>query len=453
MKKPLGILLATALMTSCGIYKKYQPVEDVASNLYGEENVTTDTTSLGNIPWREVFTDPLLQDLIEKGLAQNTDLLSAQYRIKESEATLKASKLAFLPSFAFAPTGTVSSFDNQKATQTYTLPITASWEIDIFGNLLNAKRQSQSLLAQSKDYEQAVKTQLIATIANNYYTLLMLDEQIAIAENSEEAWKETVESTKALMEAGQSNEAAVAQMEASYYSVRTTVADLKEQLNEVENSLSSVLGETPHRIARGKLSEQKLPDNLACGVPLQMLSNRPDVRNAERSIEQAYYVVNQAKAAFYPSLTLSGTLGWTNSSGAGIVNPGKLIATAVASLTQPIFNKGKNSAQLKIAKAQQEEAKLSFQQTLLNAGVEVNNALTQYQTAKQKREDYEKQVEALSRALESTTLLMQYSTTNYLEVLTARQSLLSAQLTQVSNQITEMQSVITLYEALGGGRY
>lgn len=446
-------MLATGLLTSCGIYKKYQPVEEVQSDIYGAANVTSDTTSLGNLPWREVFTDPQLQSLIEEGLSQNTDLLSAQQRIKESEATLKAAKLAFLPSFALAPTGTISSFDNQKATKTYTLPLTASWEVDIFGKILNAKRQSQSLYEQSKDYEQAVKTQLVANIANCYYTLLMLDRQLEIAQETEESWLNTLTKTRALMEAGMTTDAAVAQIEAAYYSVRTTSADLKEQINQTENSLCLLLGEAPHKIGRSTLDAQQLPESLACGVPVQMLSNRPDVRSAERSMEQAYYSVNQAKAAFYPSLNLSGTLGWTNNAGVAVINPGKMIATAVGSLTQPLFSNGKLTAQLKIAKAQQEEARLSFQQTLLNAGVEVNNAISSYQTAKLKTDDYAKQVEALDRAVTKTELYVDNSTTTYLEVLTAKQSLLNAELTQVANQFTEMQSVVNLYQALGGGRY
>ena len=452
MKKIIVLTTATALLSSCGIYTKYQPAETTPDNLYGEEVAVDDTTNFGNVNWRELFTDPQLQALIEQGLQNNTDLRSAQLQIEEAEAALMSAKLAFLPSFALSPQGTISSFDGGKATKTYTLPVTASWELDIFGRLRNAKQQAKALSAQSKDYQQAVRTQLIAGIANVYYTLLMLDEQLAISQQTEEAWKETVASTRALMDAGLANEAATSQMEAAYYSVQTSILDLKEQINQVENSLALLLAETPRRYERGKLADQRLPEDVAVGVPMQMLSNRPDVRAAERSLEQAFYATNQARAAFYPSIVLSGSAGWTNSAGSMIVNPGKFLASAVGSLTQPLFNKGQIMAQYRIAKAQQEEASLSFQQALLNAGSEVNDALVACQTSKAKTLLFEKQIQSLEKALESTSLLMEHGTTTYLEVLTARQSLLSAQLSQTANRFTEIQSVINLYQALGGGR-
>ena len=440
MKKIIVLTTATALLSSCGIYTKYQPAETTPENLYGEEVAVDDTTNFGNVNWRELFTDPQLQALIEQGLQNNTDLRSAQLQIEEAEAALMSAKLAFLPSFALSPQGTISSFDGGKATKTYTLPVTASWELDIFGRLRNAKQQAKALYAQSKDYQQAVRTQLIAGIANVYYTLLMLDEQLAISQQTEEAWKETVASTRALMDAGLANEAATSQMEAAYYSVQTSILDLKEQINQVENSLALLLAETPRRYERGKLADQRLPEDVAVGVPMQMLSNRPDVRAAERSLEQAFYATNQARAAFYPSIVLSGSAGWTNSAGSMIVNPGKFLASAVGSLTQPLFNKGQIMAQYRIAKAQQEEASLSFQQALLNAGSEVNDALVACQTSKAKTLLFEKQIQSLEKALESTSLLMEHGTTTYLEVLTARQSLLSAQLSQTANRFTEIQS-------------
>ena len=452
MKKIIVLTTATALLSSCGIYTKYQPAETTPDNLYGEEVAVDDTTNFGNVNWRELFTDPQLQALIEQGLQNNTDLRSAQLQIEEAEAALMSAKLAFLPSFALSPQGTISSFDGGKATKTYTLPVTASWELDIFGRLRNAKQQAKALYAQSKDYQQAVRTQLIAGIANVYYTLLMLDEQLAISQQTEEAWKETVASTRALMDAGLANEAATSQMEAAYYSVQTSILDLKEQINQVENSLALLLAETPRRYERGKLADQRLPEDVAVGVPMQMLSNRPDVRAAERSLEQAFYATNQARAAFYPSIVLSGSAGWTNSAGSMIVNPGKFLASAVGSLTQPLFNKGQIMAQYRIAKAQQEEARLAFQQALLNAGSEVNNALTQVQVARGKTELRARQITSLETTVRSTRLLMQHGTSIYLEVLTAQQGLLSAQLTQVADRFDEIQGIINLYQALGGGR-
>lgn len=452
MKKILLLTTVTALLSSCGIYTKYQPETTAPDNLYGEGTAVVDTANLGNVDWRELFTDPRLQELIEQGLQSNTDYLSAQLRVEEAKATLLSAKLAFLPSFSLAPQGTVSSFDKQKAVQAYSLPVTASWELDIFGRMRNAKRQAKALYAQSQDYQQAVRTQLIAGIANTYYTLLMLDEQLSLTQQTEQAWKESVVSARALMEAGQYNEAGVSQMEATYYSVQTSILDLKEQINQVENSLALLLAETPRHYERGILSAQHFTQDLSVGIPMQMLANRPDVRSAERSLEAAFYGTNQARSAFYPSIVLSGSAGWTNSAGSMIVNPGKFLASAVGSLTQPLFNRGQVIAQYRISKAQQEEARLFFEQALLNAGSEVNDALTACQTSREKTVLFDKQIVSLQKALKSTSLLMEHGTTNYLEVLTARQTLLSAQLSQTANRFTEIQSVISLYQALGGGR-
>lgn len=401
--------------------------------------------------WRDFFTDPCLQELIEKGLQQNTDVQTAKLRVEEAKASLLSAKLAFLPSFALSPQGGLNTAESQ-VSRTYTLPVTASWEIDIFGKLRNSKRQAKAAYAQSEDYKQAVYSSLVANIANTYYTLLMLDEQLEISRTTAETWKETVESTQALMEAGQADEAAVSQMKATYFEAENSVIDLEEQINQVENSLSLLLAETPHRIQRGKLSEQNFPQQLAVGIPLQMLSNRPDVRVAERELEQAFYVTNQANSAFYPSITLSGSAGWTNSIGGLITNPGKFVTSALASLTEPLFNRGTLIARRKIAKAQQEEALLAFRQKLLDAGSEVNDALVSYQTSKKKKENYEQQVASLETAFNSTSLLMEHGNTTYLEVLTARQTLLSAQLSQTANQFKEIQSMINLYQALGGGK-
>lgn len=445
------------LLSSCGIYTKYERPSDIDTDgLYGqdlnEEAVAVDTASIASLSWRELFTDSHLQALIEHALQGNTDLLSAQQRIKEAEATLSSAKLAYLPSFMLTPQGGVSSFDKSKGSWTYTGIASAGWEIDIFGKLTNAKRRSKALYLQSLEYEQAVSTSLIANVANLYYTLLMLDEQYRISEETAVNWRESVRTMRAMMAAGMTNEASVSQSEANCRQVEASLLDLKQQIKEVENSLSILLGEVPGGIERGRLAGQTFPEELTVGVPLQLLSRRPDVKSAELSLVSAFYSTNAARSAFYPSITLNGTAGWTNSAGNMIINPGKLLLSAVGSLTQPLFNKGLNIAQLKIAKAQQEEAKLAFQQALLNAGSEVNNALTQVQTARGKTELRAGQIASLENAVRSTQLLMQHGTSTYLEVLTAQQSLLSAQLTQVGDCFDEIQGIINLYQALGGGR-
>ncbi|CCZ37161.1 multidrug efflux pump channel protein [Bacteroides fragilis CAG:558] len=332
MKKLIISLAATLALSSCGIYSKYKPATEVPDGLYGQEgaNPSDSASNLGSLPWQEVFTDPCLRTLIDTALVRNTDLRTAHLRVKEAEATLLSARLSYLPAFSLSPQGTASSFDGGKASQTYSLPVSASWEIDIFGRLTNAKRRAQAVVAQSRDYEQAVQTQLIAAVANNYYTLLMLDAQIEISTATEAAWKESVATTRAMKAAGMVTEAALSQTEATYYNICTTLLDLREQLNQVENALSLLLADVPRTLPRGRLAEQRLPENLSVGVPLQMLANRPDVRSAEQSLAQAFYTTNAARSAFYPSITLSGSAGWTNSAGAMIVTPGKFLAPAVA---------------------------------------------------------------------------------------------------------------------------
>lgn len=451
MKKIVVILCAVAMLCSCGIYNKYQRPADISvDGLYGNGVVTDDTSSIASLSWKELFTDPFLQQLIDSALVNNTDLLSAQQRIKEAEATLMSAKLAYLPSFMLAPQGGVSSFDKSKGSWTYTGIVSASWEIDAFGRLTNAKRRAKALYAQSLEYEQAVSTSLIANVANLYYTLLMLDEQQRISQETVVKWRESVRTMRALMEAGMTNEAAVSQTEASCSQVEASLLDLAQQIKETENALSILLGNVPGVIERGSLQGQSFPEELSVGVPMQLLARRPDVKSAELSLVQAFYATNAARSAFYPSITLSGTAGWTNSAGELIVNPGKVLLSAVTSLTQPLFARGQNVAQLKIAKAQQEEAKLAFWQSLLNAGSEVNDALTQVQTSRGKTEHHKQQVASLETALRSTQLLMLDGTATYLEVLTAQQSLLSAQLNVVSDRFSEIQGIINLYQALGG---
>ena len=449
MRKTI-IILAAAAMTGCGIYKPYTRPEVMTDGLYGTAE-TADSTTLGDLSWQEMFADPQLQALIGQALESNTDLQSAGWRIQEAEATLKSARLAYLSSFNFAPQGSLSSFDGATPTKTYSIPVQASWQIDIFNGLTNAKRRAKALYLQSREYEQAVKTQLIASVANLYYTLLMLDSQYDVTEETAAKWRQSVEMMQAMKQAGLANEAAVAQYEANTLSIEASLHDLAYQRTQTENSLCSLLGEAPHTIARGELADQHMPETLAVGVPLQMLANRPDIRQAEYSLMQSYYATASARSALYPSITLSGTLGWTNNNGI-IVNPGKMIWNAAASLLQPIFNANANRAQVKIAKAQQEESRLAFQQALLNAGAEVNNALTQSQSARAKADLRMRQIEALERAVESTELLMQHGTTTYLEVLTAQQSLLSAQLSQIADRFDEIQGAVNLYQALGGGR-
>lgn len=454
MKRNIILLSAAtlSLLSGCGIYKSYQPETSVPDNLFGEEVTAADTSGIGSLDWQELFTDPQLQALVEEGLENNTDFRTAHLRVQEAEAALLTSRLAYLPALNLNPQGTLSSFDGSRTAKSYQLAVAASWEIDIFGRLTNAKRGSQAALEQSKSYKQAVRTQLIATIANSYYTLLLLDKQLVISERTASLWKENVETMRALKKAGLMNEAAVSQSEANSLTVEASLLTLRKQINEMENSLSALLGKTPQRPQRGTLDKQAFPQTLSAGVPLTLLGNRPDVRQAEYSLAQAFYSVNGARSAFYPNLTLSGVAGWTNSGGGMIANPGGLLLQAIGSLTQPLFNRGANIAQLKIAKAQQEEATLAFHQSLLNAGSEVNNALSQWQTARGRIILADQQIVSLQKAVTSTQLLMKHGNITYLEVLTAQQGLLQAELSQAADRFDEIQGVINLYHAVGGGQ-
>ncbi len=452
MKKIIMTIAATALLSSCGLYKSYERPSDIKiEDLYRAPAQPADSLGMASLSWREVFTDPKLQTLIERGLAQNTNMRTAQLQIEQAEAALTVAKWAYVPSLVFTPQGTLSGVDWGKASQTYTLPVTASWQVDIFGKLLNTKKKAKVQLENSKIYKQAVQTQLIAAIANYYYTLAMLDDQLQLSMETEKIWKQNVEITRALMDAGQSNMAAVSQTEANYYNICTQITDLRQQISDLKDDFAALLGDTPQAYEIGTLKDWRTPGRLSAGIPAVALANRPDVRMAEAQLAVAYYATNEARASFYPGLTLSGTVGFTNSLGSIIVNPGKWIYNAVASLTQPLLQNGALRAQYKVSKAQQEQAKLSFQQAILDAGVDVNAALTKIQSTEEKRQMYDKQVAALEIAVKSTTALMQNSSMNYLQVLTAQQSLLGAQMSKISNDFSQIQAAIELYQALGGG--
>lgn len=449
---------AAALLSGCGIYGKYERpevdaagiVRDVTSNT--DTLAVTDTTSFGNLPWKSVFTDPALQSLIEKGLENNTDLLNAALNVKMVEAQLMAAKLAFVPSFTFSPQGTISSWDGNKATKTYSLPVNASWSIDLFGNLLNQKRSAQMALLATKDYQLVVKTNLIANVANAYYTLLMLDKQLEIVNNMVGLTKETWDMMKLQKDFKGGKETSVQSAEANYYSVLAQAADLKRQIRETENSLSLLLGQRAQYIERGKIDDQNLPVEFSTGVSLQMLNNRPDVHYAEMTLAQCFYNTQAARSKFYPNITISGSGAFTNSAGAGIVNPGKWLLSAVGSLVQPIFQNGQLIAGLKVAKAEQEQAYNTWQNAVLSAGSEVSNALVLYNSSDEKSKLEAKQVESLRKNVEYTKDLFQSAGSTYLEVITAQQSLLNAELAKVKDDFYKMQAVVNLYYALGGGR-
>ena len=456
-----GLLLASMfclLLTGCkSLYGKYERPDVNTEGLYRDPVSLTDTlavqdtTSFGTMPWRSVFTDPQLQTLIQTALDNNVNMLNAALNVKMVEEALKVARLAFLPSVAFTPQGTIAKFDNNPATKSYQLPLSASWNVDLFGNLLNAKRSAQMQLLATKDYQTVVKTNLISGVANLYYTLLMLDRQIAIVGEMENLTKETWEKMQVMKDTRVGyRSTAVQSAEAAYYSVQAQRVDLQRQVREMENSLSLLLGQPAQTIQRGTFEGQSLPENLATGVGLQLLNNRADVHAAELSLAQCFYDVNQARSRFYPQITITGTGAFTNQN--GLVNPGKMLWSAVGSLVQPIFQHGQIVAGLKVAKLQYEQAFNTWQNTILQAGNEVSNALVQYNSAAEKAQFDAKRVEVLKKNVDDTrTMMSQSANTSYLEVITAQSNLLNAEISKVTDDFNKMQAVVSLYQALGGG--
>lgn len=457
-KSIITLLSAAALMSSCGLYNKYERqdvkvdgiVRDAVSDV--DTLAVADTASFGNLPWRSVFTDPQLQTLIETGLENNIDLLNAALNVDMMKAQLKVAKLAFLPSIAFSPSGTLSSWDGGTPSKVYQMPISASWSIDLFGNLLSVKRSAQKQLLAMKDYQVMVKTNVIANIANLYYTLLMLDRQQEIVDEMAGLTKETWDMMKLQMELGRARSVSVQSAEAGYYQVMAQAAEVKRQIREVENSLCLLLGQPGQTIVRGKFDQQSLPTEFSTGVALQLLNNRPDVHYAEMKLASCFHDTQTARSRFYPGITITGAGTFTNNSGMGIVNPGKWLLSAVGSLTQPIFQNGRLIAGLKVAKATQEQAYNNWQNAIFKAGNEVSNALVSYNTYAEKSAYEAKQVELYKKSLADTRQLYTSSGASYLEVISAQSSLLNAELAKAADDLSKMQAVVSLYTALGGGR-
>ena len=451
MKRIIISTLILAVLSGCSVYRKYPRTAEVDRNLYGNEYSSEDTTSIATLSWKELFTDTCLQRLIDTALVRNTDLRTARLRVEQAEAALLTARLSYLPSVNVGAEVGLTGWDGSTA-KTYNINGAASWEIDIFGKITAAKREARASLEKSYAYRQAGQTQLVASVASTYYTLLMLDEQIIIAEQTLQSWERTVSTLRSLMRAGKANDAAVLQAEANRATLEASLLSMRKSLKETENAMCLLLAQIPGSIERGKLAGQTFPDSMSIGIPVQLLANRPDVREAEMSLAKAFYATNVARAAFYPSINLSGSAGWTNNGGGAVLNPGQWLLNAIGSLTQPLFNRGANIANLKIAKAEQEIAALAFQQKLLAAGSEVNNALTALQTARERLTINSKSVGSLQEAVRKTELLMRHSSVNYLEVLTAQQSLLDVQKSLAQDKFDEIQGIISLYHALGGGR-
>ena len=455
--KSFNFLIAVSLLSGCGLYNKYErPEVDTKGLVRDTVSITdtlavADTTTFGNLPWRSVFTDPQLQALIQQGLDNNPDLLNAALNVHMVNEGLKVAKLAFLPSVALSPQGTLQSFDGAAATKAYTLPVSASWNVDLFGNLLSVKRSAQMQLIATKDYQTVVKCNIISSIANLYYTLLMLDRQLEIVIDMEQLTKETWEKMKFMHENRVGyRSTAVQSAEAAYYQVQTQRIDIQRQTREIENSISLLIGQPGQTIPRSTFADQSLPSEFSTGVGIQMLANRADVHANEMALAQCFYDIETARSRFYPSITISGTAAFTNNN--GLVNPGKWLLQAVGSLVQPIFQHGQIVAGLKVAKDKYEQAFNTWQNSVYKAGNEVSNALSSYNGYADMVVLDAKRVAVLKQNVADTRKLMESSSnTTYLEVISAQSNLLNAEINEVSDQFRKMQSVVNLYQALGGG--
>ena len=469
LKNMIAVAAVGMMLTGCGIYNKYEQKVETPADAFGASQdlkVANSETTIAQTSWREFFTDPMLQQLIEQVLANNTDLNSARLAVEKSEASLKAARLAYLPALYFSPSGTIASFDGGKASKTYDIPLQLSMDIDVFGSITNKKRAAKAVMLQAKMREEAVRANLVSTTAQQYFLLQVLDRQLEILTQTDELWNASLETEKSLWENGKAYSTAVNQMEASYLSVKTQIVDTRRHIRAVENAICQLLAITPQHINRQKWGSSPLHHAeaqgdeaermfdtkfLRIGVPATMLEMRPDIRMANHAMEEAFYNTQAARSAFFPSITLNGSAGWTNSAGGLIVNPGKILLSAVAQLTQPIFARGRLIANKKIAVLTEEDLQKKYVQTVIDAGNEVNEALADCQSAREKNELYHRQIEVLHEAYKGTHELMDNGKANYLEVLTAQESLLSAQLSEAMNMYEGAQAVIALYIALGGG--
>lgn len=459
-----GILAAAFAVAAsgCHIYQKFEmPDSSALTREYVEAKAAeVDSTSLGALPWQQVFTDPVLTDLINQALENNTDLKNAKLNIDVAHANMLGARLSYLPSVALAPQGGNSATNLpgggwSNKNWTYNIPLSVSWEIDVFGKTLNAKRSAETAYEMSKDYEQAVRSQIIGGVANCYYAISTLAAQLELQKETAKIWSESIETMKAMKEAGMTTEAAVVQSTAQYYSILASISDLETSLEQANTTLSLLVGQMPQSWPVQPALSVELPKEFNAGVPMVALANRPDVRAQERQLAIAYYTTNSARAAFYPSLSISANGGFTNSLGTMIFNPGKWFVNLAGQLTAPLFARGQNIARLKASKAQQQQAMNTFEYTVMNAAGDVSNALTAYENVRSKEEMLRKQVDCMTQAVDITETLFTNSATNYnttyLEVLTAQQNLLGTQMGLLNCGLARSQAVVNLYQSLGGG--
>lgn len=454
--KYIIVAVASVMLTSCGIYKKYEmPVENrYVNELAQAGQQTVDSLSLPYLGWEQVFTDPILQGYIRKALEQNTDIDNAVLNVKMAQAQLQGAKLSYFPAVALSPNGGAAKYGSGNMdTWTYTIPLSVQWEIDVFGKILNRKRGAKVSLEQMEEYQAATRSQVISAVANVYYSLVLLHQQLDLTERTSVIWKDQVESMKLMKEAAYVNEAAVVQSAANYWSIMSSIPDIRQNIHELNNTMALLLHEHYNDYGVTNSLEFNLPVNPDRGVPMSYLAQRPDVRAAERGLAAAYYNTSSARAAFYPSLNITAQGGFTNLLGSMVQNPGKFFLQLAGQLTAPLFSRGQNIANLKVAKLKQQQAMNNFENTVLSASADVSDALSKYRNNHEKREYVLKQIESLEKSVEYTQELLSLDQkTTYLEVLTAQSSLLNAQMASLSCWHNKVSACISLYQAVGGGR-
>ncbi|WP_341902301.1 efflux transporter outer membrane subunit [Fluviicola taffensis] len=462
MKRTIDtVLFALILVVSSCVTTRYERPDEVKSAELYRDNTSTDTTSMADLEWKKLFSDPILQDLIEKGLAQNLNLKQAVERINSSQAYLKQTKMAFLPSLQLDVNSTDAKQSGRAVnapigfikltTHTNRIQLGTSWEADIWGKLRSAKRGAIAGMLQSDASKRAIQTQLIVDISNAYYNLLAFDKQLKITQETIEIRKKEVETLTALQESGKITSAEVLQSQANQYAAEVMVPELQNQIWQAENLLNYLLARGPEKITRGTLDEQVIYTDLRLGVSSQLLKNRPDVQAAEYSFIAAFENTNVAKTYFYPSLTLTANGGFASFKIQDLFSQ-SIFYNIIGGLTQPIFNRGQNKARLRTAKADQQIAFYNFQDVILRSGMEVSNALYAYQNATERERIRKMQIESLTVAVENTQeLISNRSGTNYTDVLSSEQNLISAQMNGINDKLDQLQSVVNLYRALGGG--
>ncbi len=392
-----------------------------------------------SLRWEKVFTDPRLSALIDTALAHNTDLRVASLNVEQADATLRMARLSLLPAVSVAGEGSYSKERGSTGTMKYSLPVRLQWEIGLSGRFAAEKKAAESLLWSAAETERAVRLQVVTAVASQYYTLLMLDEQLAITREGVENARRTVEVMEALKEAGMQNEAAVVQARTAWLSAAASEKTLQQQIGAAESAMMLLLGEQRRSIVRSMTGTPLLPLDYTAEYPLQSLSERPDVKASEYALAASLAQVDVARSAFYPALSVTASSSLTD-----------MLTEAVGSLVQPLFNMGKNRGNLRIAKAAYEESLATFTQTLLVAGTELRDALSACTFSSERIVLREQEVEAAGKACEASEALMQSGSATYLEVLSAQAALLQSRLSLAADRLDFVQGQINLYKALGG---